>query len=74
MKISRKLLIILAKQLQAKRIAHNIYEFENEIYYLKHKDLILKYIVIAYSVGLYGNTGRLDLIEFKDGKTEYYYY
>ena len=74
MKISRKLLIQLAKQLQAKCIAHNIYEFENKIYYIERDNLIIKHIILAYSVGLYGNTGRIDLIEFEDGKTEYYYY
>lgn len=74
MKISRKLLKQLAMQLKAKRIGNNIYEFENEIYYLERKYTILKHVILAYSVGLYGNTGRIDLIEFKDGKTEYYYY
>lgn len=73
MKISRKLLI-LAKQLQAKCIARNIYEFENEIYYVTRNNTILKHVIIAYSVGCHGNTGRLDLVEFKDGKTIYYYY
>lgn len=74
MKISRKLLKELAMQLKAKRIAKNIYEFENEIYYIERDNAILKHVILAYSVGLYGNTGRIDLIEFKDGKTEYYYY
>ena len=74
MKISRKLLIQLAMQLKAKRIAHNIYEFENEIYYIERDNTIKKHVILAYSVGLYGNTGRIDLIEFENGKTEYYYY
>ena len=34
MKISRKLLKQLANQLKARRIASNIYEFENEIYHI----------------------------------------
>ena len=74
MKISRKLLVQLAKQLQAKRIAHNIYEFENEIDNITSNNTVLKHIIISYSVGRYGNTGRLDLIEFANGKTIYYYY
>ena len=74
MKISRKLLIQLAKQLKAKCIAHNIYAFENEIDNITRNNTVLKHVIIAYSVGLYGNTGRIDLIEFGNGKTEYYYY
>lgn len=74
MKISRKLLIQLAKQLDAKRIANNIYVFENDIDRITTNNTVLKHIIIAYSVGLYGNTGRIDLIEFANGKTEYYYY
>ena len=74
MKISRKLLIQLAKQLNAKQIAKNIYEFENEISYITCDNAILKHVIIAYSVGLYGNTGRLDLIKYANGNTEYYYY
>lgn len=74
MKISRKLLKQLAMQLQAKHLAYNIYAFENEIDRISHNCSILKHIIIAYSVGRYGNTGRLDLIEFKDGTTIYYYY
>ena len=74
MKISRKLLKQLAMQLKAKRIANNIYEFENEIDHITSDNTALKHVIIAYSVGLYGNTGRIDLIEYANGKTEYYYY
>ena len=74
MKISRKLLVQLAIQLKAKRIAHNIYEFENEIYCITRDITILNHVILAYSVGLYGNTGRIDLVEFANGKTIYYYY
>lgn len=74
MKTTRKLLIQLAKQLKAKCLARNIYEFENEIDHITNNNSVLKHTIIAYSVGLYGNTGRIDLIEFANGKTEYYYY
>ena len=74
MKISRKLLKQLAMQLKAKRIANNIHEFENEIYDIIGYNVILKHIILAYSVGLHGTTGRIDLIEFANGKTEYYFY
>ena len=74
MKISRELLKQLAMQLKAKRVGNNIYKFENEIYYIERDNTTLKHVIIAYSVGRYGNTGRIDLIEFENGKTEYYYY
>lgn len=74
MKISRKLLKQLAMQLKAKRIAENIYEFQNEMYHINCDNTILKHVIIAYSVGLYGTTGRIDMIEYENGKIEYYYY
>lgn len=82
-KLSKKALSSEALRLNATKLANNIYEYENELseilqaFYLNHNGFTV-HKIIAYSVGTYGNIGRLDLIEFIDFVSkkveEYYYY
>lgn len=81
-KVSKKALCAEALRLNAQKIASNIYEYENELSeilqaFYANRNGYITHKIIAYSVGTYGNTGRLDLIEFIDfinNKVEEYYY
>ena len=64
--MTKKQLKVLANNIGAKSIANNIYAYENDI-----NDLIRAYHklgitarneLIAYSAGIYGNNGRIDMI------------
>ena len=81
-KTSKKALRTEALRLNATKLANNIYEYENKLSeilqsFYANRNGYCSHRIIAYSVGTYGTTGRLDLIEFIDfvaNKVEYYYY
>lgn len=70
LQMTRKQLKALANNLGAVPIAKNIYKYENALYELvklncmEDKECISK--IIAYSAGIYGNSGRIDKILFND--------
>ena len=83
-KTTRKALRTEAIRLKAVKLAYNIYAYENELsseldkFYNK-KDCFVRHRMICYSVGIYGNNGRLDEVEVIDFSTKtvkynYYYY
>lgn len=75
MKTTRKQLENLATELEAVRIARNIYTYENEIEKLMKKEGLNIQKIICYSVSTYGNSGRLDLLQNENKtKTMFVYY
>ena len=75
MKTTRKQLENLATELEAVRIAKNIYTYENEIEKLMKKEGLNIQKIICYSVSTYGNSGRLDLLQNENKtKTMFVYY
>lgn len=75
MKVTKKQLVNLATELEAVRIARNIYTYENEIEKLMKKEGLNIQKIICYSVSTYGNSGRLDLLQDENKtKTMFVYY
>lgn len=75
MKVTKKQLVNLATELEAVRIARNIYTYENEIEKLMKKEGLNMQKIICYSVSTYGNSGRLDLLQNENKtKTMFVYY
>lgn len=64
-KTSRKALHAEALRLNATKLGDNIYQYENELSdilqaFYANRNGYTNHKIIAYSVGTYGNTGRLD--------------
>lgn len=70
LKMSRKQLKALANNLEAVPIANDIYRYEKALSELVsaycNQDETCTYQIIAYSAGIYGNSGRIDKILFYD--------
>lgn len=75
--VSKKSLRAFAESIEAKEILgrkSNIYQYE-KARYERCKELGATYTGMAYSAGIYGNTGRIDKLVSPDGKTiEYIFY
>ena len=64
--ITKKQLKALAINLEARKLADNVYKYENNIYVLLKSyneiDVNACNYMIAYSAGVYGKNGRIDKI------------